>query len=1060
MNSPDSWLRELGLDKTSAPQLFRTISDLDTVAEPLATAHALRRAWEAMALDGVYCSGGTPLAYFKEFPRHDAAALTKLHRAAWNSGLAPLVVAITPREVRVYSTLALPAARPEDLDTPGRLARLFDRVADALDLLQFVQAVELGEFFQAHQGAFDPEQRVDGYLLDNLDATRRELFRRGGLDLKAVHALLGRVVFTCYLVDRGVISGDYFAAAGAPGASSLLSLLSPRGGDDAQASLYALFRRLKADFNGDVFGADLDTEEACVTAAHMDVLRRFLRGDGLAGGQVSLGFWVYDFRVIPIETISAVYEQALEAEGELEAGEDGAEYRRKKGAFYTPRNLAQLAVGVAMGKASKDMLGLRVLDPACGSGIFLVTVFSLMAEAWEHANPAASRHERFVGLSQLLTERIFGVDESAAACGVAALSMYLSLLDRMSPPDIQELQREGGLLPRLVHDPTDAALTGRTLIVGNFFSEDLPLGGAKYDIVVGNPPWASVRPDDPMVKWCRKRELPLAQNQLAYGFVWKACEHVAAGGRATFVLPASTLFNSQEKALIFLDRWLSHTTVETVVNLADLCFLLFRDASRPAIIARFRPEMPDSHAHRIEYLVPKAQAAMLYADVLAVAAADRVAVGLVEARPTKSVAYRRGRRVSVLVPPSAWKQRFWGTGRDRRLLDRLADYPPLFSAGADGRSERGWLLCEGFNRLGAGKAKQREALGKLRYLNHVNAYVLGRGALGPPYGFGETKRCPPEEVFYGPHVVFPHGVSRKGERLRAAFSNEDFTFNHSIRVIKGEREDEELLRFLTCVLCSPLALYVFFHTVGNWGTERAKIHVGEYASFPFPRPDSHVRGEIVGQAAALHRELEGTAAQGVFDSGAVEDFGRRFDDLVYQYYEIDDWERALVEDTVNVSIPSATPSRGRQRSTATRRIPTLRTSTPEERAEYRRMLCEALNGWARGSGWTFQCLGTVANTSGLGVASVGRLRTDSGSARPDTSTPETSAAGALDAVLERVRQRLGGQTRGADPSRNLKVFDGTELHIVKPLARRHWTRTAALNDADDIAAAVLTSGGE
>ncbi|NJL28852.1 MAG: hypothetical protein HC897_13650 [Thermoanaerobaculia bacterium] len=43
-------------------------------------------------------------------------------------------------------------------------------------------------------------------------------------------------------------------------------------------------------------------------------------------------------------------------------------------------------------------------------------------------------------------------------------------------------------------------------------------------------------------------------------------------------------------------------------------------------------------------------------------------------------------------------------------------------------------------------------------------------------------------------------------------------------------------------------------------------------------------------------------------------------------------------------------------------------------------------------------------------------------------------------------------------TRNLKVFDGQTLYLLKPLALRFWTRSAALNDADEIAAAILTSG--
>jgi hypothetical protein len=1060
MNLAPLWMEQLGLDSLGATRFFRSPTELDSLDRPLPLAQSMRRAWEAMGLDGVLCVDGAPLVYFKELPHHDLVALADLHRVAWNNGLAPLLVAITPSEIRVYSTLALPAASPQDLDSTHRLARLFDRVADALDLLHLVRAIEFGEFFRTHQQAFDTDQRVDVFLLDNLDAARHELFRLGGLDLRGVHALLGRVVFTCYLVDRGIITADYFASAGAPGATSLQSLLEGRSAHDGRTLLYALFRNLRTDFNGDVFGAELEAEERLVSPGQIDVLRRFLRGDSLVTGQISLGFWVYNFRVIPIETISAIYEQALEAEGELEVGDDGKGYRRSKGAFYTPRHLAQIAVEVALQRSRRSLLSRRVLDPACGSGIFLVTVFNLMAEEWQRTNPAASKSARFVGLSHILTDNLFGVDESAAACGVAALSMYLSLLDRLTPPDIQELQRDGSLLPRLVHNPDDGARSGRTIFVSNFFDEELPLPSPHFDLIVGNPPWTSVGDDDPMVRWCSKRQLPLAQNQLAYGFVWKAAEHVAQGGLTTFVLPAAMLFNSQEKALIFLREWLRQNTVETIVNLADLSNFLFRDARRPAIIARYSPEKPSLRTDVVEYVVPKAQPEALFAEILSIAAEDRVMVRLADGIPRRSVVYRRARWVKVLTPPLLWKRRLWGTGRDGKLLDRLSDFPPLFSDEEGGSSPVAWTLREGFNRHGKGKPERREALGKLKYLHETTSYVLRPGALASGPGFDVTNYCPPEEVFYGPHIVFPHGASLAGERLRAAFSDENFTFSHSIRVIKGGSKDKSLLRFVTCVLCSPLALYVFFHSAGSWASERRKIHVTEYASLPFPRPDTAERVRIVEQAAALHRELERVVGQRVLDDGALEAHGQQLDELVYQYYDVDDSERALIEDTVQISIPSATPIRPTNRSRGNRRIPTLDPSTDEERTEYRRTLCATLSEWAVDGEWRFRCIGTTAASAGLGIASLSRIRAMDAVEPTHIVPPEASAVGQLNSILERIGKRMGTRPGGTSANRLLKVFDGSDLHIVKPLARRYWTRTAALNDADEVAAAILTSKGK
>lgn len=43
-------------------------------------------------------------------------------------------------------------------------------------------------------------------------------------------------------------------------------------------------------------------------------------------------------------------------------------------------------------------------------------------------------------------------------------------------------------------------------------------------------------------------------------------------------------------------------------------------------------------------------------------------------------------------------------------------------------------------------------------------------------------------------------------------------------------------------------------------------------------------------------------------------------------------------------------------------------------------------------------------------------------------------------------------------ARGVKVFDGDRLYIVKPLSRRYWTETAALNDADEIAGSILMHG--
>src|SRR5262249_36133528 len=146
---------------------------------------------------------------------------------------------------------------------------------------------------------------------------------------------------------------------------------------DAKKELYRLFAQLGRDFNGDLFSDDLHKEAQHVTARHLDTVNAFFRGTEVQGQQA---LWPYDFGVIPIETISAIYEHFLKAAGE------GA--KKSAGAFYTPRFLAEMMLDIAL-EDRTNLLGKRFLDPACGSGIFLVALFNRLAEEWSHKNPTA-----------------------------------------------------------------------------------------------------------------------------------------------------------------------------------------------------------------------------------------------------------------------------------------------------------------------------------------------------------------------------------------------------------------------------------------------------------------------------------------------------------------------------------------------------------------------------------------------------------------------------------------------------------------------------------------------
>lgn len=124
-------------------------------------------------------------------------------------------------------------------------------------------------------------------------------------------------------------------------------------------------------FNGDLFPITAE-EYQNITTQNYQVLKRLLKGDDIEKGQPSL-FDFYDFSIIPIEFISNVYE--------LFIGQDSQE---EEGAYYTPLFLVDYILKETVEKkinATNDC-SCRVLDPACGSGIFLVETLRKIIEKY------------------------------------------------------------------------------------------------------------------------------------------------------------------------------------------------------------------------------------------------------------------------------------------------------------------------------------------------------------------------------------------------------------------------------------------------------------------------------------------------------------------------------------------------------------------------------------------------------------------------------------------------------------------------------------------------------
>jgi len=1028
------------------------MDDIEKSAGRHPYSHFMRRAWEAMHLNGILCIDGRPTVYFKEVKRLDSLSQRERYQKFWNQGLATLLVISSPDEVQVFSSLAEPAKEDSDIENEHRLVETLKLTSE---ILNFVRRVQTGQIYRDNPKSFQPDKAVDKFLLRNLRNARDLLHEHNDLPYRIVHALLGRIIFTCYLVERKIIDEGHFEEAGANGVKTLRYLFQKYRGDKARDILYKLFAVLQRHFNGSMFDDSLEDERPQIAKGHIEILQRFLKGDELNTCQLTFDFWAYDFNVIPVETISAIYEDFLGAEDEQQ--------QRKSGAYYTPKHLAEMVVDVAV--EGWSLLGKRILDPACGSGIFLVILFNRMAEQWRRKNQGVHNMTRANALLKIIREQLCGVDTKETACRIACFSLYLAFLDQLKPREICEFEEQRGkVLDDFLALKKNSYANTETPVIfeGNFFDDDIPVGKS-FDLVIGNPPWVSRGKvsDTKAIEWCLSEsnpylvDAPVSKNdreryfqpakQIAHAFMWKSPVHLKAGGRACLVLPTKVLFNNKTDK--FQAGWFSTVTIDKVIQLSDWRKILFENAICPAVIIRFGPERPEDD-YSIKYEAPKVNYDDPRRGVIGILPEDRKTIQLSEIRESAESG-----EISIV-----WKKRFWGTRRDVLLIERLLEMPRLGDiVGKPNEKNKLFVGSQGFQPFNTIRyLKDKKSYGEPQlawwtsgqlYIDakkiYLNLVITEEDCEEIGNRFRELHRIRDERIYVPPMVLGNKGFTK------AAYCDFPVVFQDAIYSISGSA-NSELLMFLAAVLKSKLAMYFQFHTSANIGIERDQIYPIEYKRLPFPRPEdtynpkrSHSIIQTLGKK--IHSLKASIEKEHMGRDEKVKAAMQEIEPLVYEYYGISEREQMLIEDTVNIFKRSMTPA------SASEKVRTLRKPTPDERTNYVELLCRILNSWAKRS--SFRVNGKVEYSNTLGTSVITLWKS-----RKTEPFKEERTADELQAVLEDVQQALPRRMGGFTYYRNLKVFDGNKLYMLKPLARRHWTKTAAINDADEIAAAILSSG--
>jgi hypothetical protein len=505
---------------------------------------ALRIGHATKAPDYCFRIGGTRKFFLEAkkpsvLIKEDVSPAFQLRRYAWSAKL-PLSILSNFEEFVVYDTHVRPVK-----DDPASTARIFyctfREYAEKWDWIASVfsrDAVLKGSFDKFAEGtrAKRGTASVDDAFLDEIESWRKSLAQNLALrnpkltqrELNfAVQSIIDRIIFLRICEDRNI--EDY---------GRLLALVN---GGDIYQRLCELFQEADDKYNSGLFHFKAENgrhepPDELTPGLHVDdkLLRDVLRNLYYPESP-------YEFSVLSIDILGQVYERFLGktirlTEGHRAVVEDKPEVKKAGGVYYTPTYIVNYIIKNTVGKLLEgktpiQAAKLRILDPACGSGSFLIGAYQYLLDwhlDWYVANDPKRRTKgskpallqagvrgwrlTIAERKRILLNNIFGVDIDSQAVEVTKLSLLLKVLEGETEQTLQPMLRF--LHERALPDLGDNIKCGNSLIGSDFYEgqqmsllddEDrfrinvfdwqaefpgiMKAGG--FDAVAGNPPYGA-----------------------------------------------------------------------------------------------------------------------------------------------------------------------------------------------------------------------------------------------------------------------------------------------------------------------------------------------------------------------------------------------------------------------------------------------------------------------------------------------------------------------------------------------------------------------------------------
>lgn len=651
----ESWLFELGRGITPNLEGLIRVDSFDKVNSSPEEIIILEKA-QTYGAHYVFFETGrnghtpTPQAFiFIASEEDNDIDFAKLHQRLWSWGGVPLIYRASYGCIQLFRCAHEPdfvAPDGSPICNPVRTLHVGAQISH--DLWWDAARIQNGTVWddpEANKLLLSAQKSAHRKLVDEVKNLSDMLTKRQLLSSSLRRRLLILSLLIAYLEEREVLLPEDFNNA-LIGATRFFDVLQN------SSSLISLLQVLESRFNGHVFSLS-DEERTLLLQSNSELQLYAQLIDGYKDASGQLNFWrLYSFKDLPIELISNIYQLFVT---------DTAS------SIYTPSALVRLMLGEVLNWKRLDNLMAgngAILDPSCGSGIFLVESYKRLVTHWRSRN---NWQRPNVDILRELLSRIHGVDLEEGAIELAAFSLCLSLCDALEPKEIRASIK---LFP---------SLPGNTLHKSCFFkAKQLELIKSPIEIIVGNPPFIAKLSTESAVESYKnytKTYGKLGDKQLAYLFLNDAMELLVEGGVLAMIEPSGFIYN--KNADMFRNNFFSRWKVREILDFVSVRGIFKKgDADPKIIVAIVEATKPDIKNDKLLHAVFRRN-------------------GRATAEQGFDIDYYDLNWVKtqdILNSHYIWRANLLGGGRIVSLIERLRSYPTL----SEYVKKQDWDIGEGY----------------------------------------------------------------------------------------------------------------------------------------------------------------------------------------------------------------------------------------------------------------------------------------------------------------------------------------------------------------------------